>query len=94
MKDKLTDRSEGLLAAIEGKGKGYSKVNNPRKRNQFGYPYADDKKVVPIQPKPTRSTWIDRNRRWIDVGLILSLFLTGSTSIGCVMLLIFIIDTM
>lgn len=62
-----------------------------RKRNRYGYPYAD--RQTKTQQRPTVN-WINRNRRWIEVGIIASLFLTGSTGLGCVMLLLYIVDTM
>ena len=38
--------------------------------------------------------WVGKNRKWIEPTIILLLFLTGSYGIGCVMLLLWIVDTM
>ena len=38
--------------------------------------------------------WIDKNRRWIEPSIVLSLFLTGSYTVGSIMLVLWIVDTM
>jgi hypothetical protein len=38
--------------------------------------------------------WVEDNKKWIEPCIILALFLTGSTGIGCVMLLLWILETM
>ena len=54
-----------------------SNGNNRVKRNKYG---------IPVRPKgKTVLKWIDRNRSLIEIGIIVSLFLTGSTTLGCVM---------
>ena len=67
----------------ESKRKDSDKTNRVE-RNKFGYP---------IKPKEYYN-WIDRNRELIEVCLIISLFLTGSTGIACVMTVLFVLDTM
>jgi NifU-like protein involved in Fe-S cluster formation len=38
--------------------------------------------------------WVDDNKKWIEPCIILALFLTGSTGIGCVMLTLWILETL
>jgi len=61
------------------------RMNSKRvKRNKYG---------IPIKTKD-RPNWIVRNRSLIELGIIISLFLTGSTTLACVMLTLYIVDTM
>ena len=61
------------------------RMNSRRvKRNKYG---------IPIKKKD-RPNWITRNRSVIELGIIIALFLTGSTTLACVMLTLYIVDTM
>jgi len=38
--------------------------------------------------------WLDRNRRWIDLGLMVLLYGTGNPAIATLLAALFVIDTM
>tara|TARA_R110000744_G_scaffold14533_4_gene41327 strand:- start:139 stop:378 length:240 start_codon:yes stop_codon:yes gene_type:complete len=38
--------------------------------------------------------WLERNRRWVDLGLMVLLYGTGNPAIATILAVLFIIDTM
>ena len=38
--------------------------------------------------------WVDRNKKWIEPGIVSALFFTGNWEIGTIMLILWIVDTM